>query len=103
MTKWEHWLSQQKSRKAIICAVYDCNGTGECGTDCLMYPFCREHNESERNYLNLCNEYLDSEAKPTRETVILNLTIMMKEAEEKGYCEHTKILTRAIELLKEGE
>ena len=103
MTIWEQWLSQQKNRKEIICAVYDCNGTGACGTDCLMYPFCREHNESERNYLNLCNEYLDSEAKATRETVVLNLTMMMKDAEKKGYDGYVKILTRAIELLKEDK
>lgn len=103
MTKWEQWLSQQKSRKEIICAVYDHDGTGRCGKDCLLYPVCKEYSEKDDYFLNFCDKYLDSEAAQTREAVILNLTIIMKEAEEKGYGGYVKTLTRAIELLKEGE
>ena len=68
-----------------------------------MYPICKEHSEVEWNFFNLCDEYLDSEAKPTREMVVDNLLIMMEEAEERGLVGDVKMLTRAIELLKEGE
>jgi hypothetical protein len=39
---------------------------------------------------------------PTREAVIVNLGVIRKEAEDKGYGGYVKTLDRAIELLKEG-
>jgi hypothetical protein len=103
MTKWEQWLSQQKNRKDIICAVYDHDGTGRCGKDCLLYPVCKEYSEKDDYFLNFCDKYLDSEAKPTRETVVDNLMIIMSEAEARGLVGDAKMLKRAIELLKENE
>jgi len=103
MTKWEQWLSQQKNRKDIICAVYDHDGTGACGKDCLLYPVCKEYSEKDDYFLNFCDKYLDSEAEQTREEVIFDLAIIKAEACARGFDGYVKTLTRAIELLEEGE
>lgn len=103
MTSWECWLSQQKNRKEIICAVYGYHNNGKCGKDCILFPICRkDHVGTYDEFVETIDKYLDLEAPPTKEAVIINLRVIMKDAEDKGYGGYVKTLARAIELLKEG-
>jgi len=96
MTNWERWLLQQENRKHVICSVV------ECGKDCVLYGLCQKSYENDEEFYACCDEYLDSQEMPTREAVIVNLGVIRKEAEDKGYGGYVKTLDRAIELLKEG-
>lgn len=96
MTKWEQWLSE-KSRKDIICSV-----VGHCGTGCILYEICNRGFETVEESDDAVESYLDSEAVPTRDAVIINLSVMKDDAEREGYGGYVKTLERAIELLKEG-
>lgn len=103
MTNWELWFSRQKSRQEIICAVYGHHNNGKCGNGCILFPVCRkEYDGTYDDFMEAIDKYLGSEAAPTKEAVIINLSAMMKEAEKNGYDGYVNTLTRAIELLKEG-
>lgn len=101
MTRWEDWIKKQKSRKDIICAVYDYDGTGRCGSDCILYPVCKEEYGNSKQYELMIKTYLD-EPLPTRDAVIQNLSVMLDRAMEKDMIGYAVTLRKAIELLKEG-
>ena len=95
MTNWEQWLKQSGSRTDIICAVTRHRKIA-C-TKCILYRVCSGSKDAER----LCDEFLDAEALPTRDAVIVNLDSMLNEASQNGWDGYVKTLSRAIELLKE--
>lgn len=100
LTNWERWIAKQ-SRKDVICAVVDYSGTGRCDKDCILHRVCGKEYSSLEEREKACNEFLDSEALPTRDAVIINLASMLNEARQNGWDGYVKTLSRAIELIEE--